>query len=57
MRDADARVHVVRNSDVKQVVKYSREYSLAIVTVDTPSDADLPEVFATLREAGQRARA
>jgi len=56
MRDADGRVHVVRNGDVKQVVNYSKEYSLAIVTVDAPYDADLPEVFATLREAGQRAR-
>jgi moderate conductance mechanosensitive channel len=56
MRDADGRVHVVRNGDVKQVVNYSKEYSLAIVTVDAPYDADLSEVFATLREAGQRAR-
>ena len=56
MRDADGRVHVVRNGDVKQVVNYSKEYSLAIVTVDAPYDADLPEVFATLREAGERAR-
>jgi small conductance mechanosensitive channel len=56
MRDVDGRVHVVRNGDVKQVVNYSKEYSLAIVTFDTPYDADLPEVFATVREAGQRAR-
>jgi small conductance mechanosensitive channel len=56
MRDADGRVHVVRNGDVKQVVNYSKEYSLAIVTVDAPYDAELSEVFATLREAGQRAR-
>ena len=56
MRDADGRVHVVRNGDVKQVVNYSKEYSLAIVSVDAPYDADLSEVFATLREAGQRAR-
>ena len=56
LRDADGRVHVVRNGDVKQVVNYSKEYSLAIVTVDAPYDANLPEVFATLREAGERAR-
>ena len=56
IRDADGRVHVVRNGDVKQVINYSKEYSLAIVTVDAPYDADLPEVFATLREAGERAR-
>ena len=56
MRDGDGRVHVVRNGDVKQVINYSKEYSLAIVTIDAPYDADLAEVFAALREAGQRAR-
>ena len=39
---------------MKQVVNYSKEYALAVVTIDVPYDADLPQVFAILREAGER---
>jgi moderate conductance mechanosensitive channel len=56
LRDADGRLHIIRNGDVKQVVNYSKEYALAVVAVDVAYDADLPQVFAILREAGERTR-
>ena len=56
IRDSDGRLHIVRNGDVKQVVNYSKEYALAIVAVDVPYDADLPQVFGILRDAGERTR-
>ena len=56
IRDSDGRLHVIRNGDVKQVVNYSKEYALAVVAVDVTYEADLPQVFAVLREAGERLR-
>ena len=56
IRDADGRLHIIRNGDVKQVVNYSKEYALAVVPVEVAYDVDLPQVFAILREAGERAR-
>ena len=56
IRDTDGRLHIVRNGDVKQVINYSKEYALAVVAVDVPYKADLPQVFAVLREAGERLR-
>jgi small conductance mechanosensitive channel len=56
IRDADGRLHIIRNGDVKQVVNYSKEYALAVVAVDVAYDADLPQVFAILREASERTR-
>ena len=57
IRDVDGRVHVVRNGDVKDVINYSKEYTLAVVPVDIVYDADLRGVFSVLREAGERLRA
>ena len=42
VRDADGRLHVIRNGDVKQVVNYSKDYALAVVAVDVAYDTDLP---------------
>ena len=56
IRDADGRLHIVRNGDVKQVINYSKEYALAVVAVDVTYQSDLPQVFAVLREAGERLR-
>jgi small-conductance mechanosensitive channel len=56
IRDSDGRLHIVRNGDVKQVINYSKEYAIAVVVVDVAYDADLPQVFAILREAGARTR-
>jgi small conductance mechanosensitive channel len=57
IRDADGRIHIVRNGDVKQVINYSKDYTMAIVPVEVVYDADLRLVFATLREAAARMRA
>jgi len=57
IRDADGRVHVIRNGDVKPVINYSKDYTMAAVVVEVGYDADLRAVFRTLREAGQRLRA
>ena len=54
IRDADGRVHIIRNGDMKPVINYSRDYGMAIVAVEVPYDADLQRVFAALR-AGERA--
>ena len=56
IRDADGRVHVIRNGDMKPVINYSKDYGMAIVAVEVPYDADLPRVFAALRQASERLR-
>ena len=57
IRDADGRLHIVRNGDMKQVVNYSKDYIFAVVPVDVSYDADMRAVFATLKEAGERLHA
>ena len=57
IRDAEGRVHVIRNGDMKPVINYSKDYGVAVVAVEVPYEADLPRVFASLREAGERLRA
>ena len=56
IRDADGRVHIIRNGDMKPVINYSRDYGMAIVAVEVPYDADLQRVFAALRQASERLR-
>ena len=57
IRDADGRVHIIRNGDMKPVINYSKDYAMAVVPVEVAYDRDLRVVFATLREAGTRVRA
>jgi small-conductance mechanosensitive channel len=57
IRDVDGRVHIIRNGDVKDVINYSKDYTLAVVPVDVVYDADLRWVFSILKEAGERLRA
>lgn len=56
IRDDDGRLHIIRNADVGRVINHSREYSLAIVTLDVGYDADMNAVFRTMREAGAQVR-
>jgi small conductance mechanosensitive channel len=56
IRDADGRVHVIRNGDLKPVVNCSKDYIRAVVTVDVAYDADLRNVFNVLVHAGERLR-
>ncbi len=57
IRDAEGRLHIIRNGDMKLVVNYSKDYSMAVVTFDVAYDVDLRALFAALREAGERLRA
>ncbi len=57
IRDADGRLHIIRNGEIKPVINYSRDYAMAVVTVEVPYDADLRALFRTLRQAGERLRA
>jgi len=57
IRDDEGRLHVIRNGDMKPVINYSKEFTMAVVPVDVAYDADLRSVFSTLREAGRRVRA
>jgi len=57
IRDAEGRVHIIRNGDMKTVINCSKEYGMALVTVEVPYDADLQRVFADVRQAGERLRA
>jgi small conductance mechanosensitive channel len=57
IRDADGRVHVIRNGDMKPVINYSKGYTMAVVAVDVAYDADLRTVFGLLRQSAARLRA
>jgi small-conductance mechanosensitive channel len=57
IRDADGRVHIIRNGDMKPVINYSKDYGMAVVAIEVPYNADLRRVFASLRQAGERLRA
>jgi moderate conductance mechanosensitive channel len=54
VRDADGRVHIIRNGDTKPLINYSKDYTMAVVAMEVTYDADLREVFNALRQAGQR---
>jgi small-conductance mechanosensitive channel len=57
IRDAEGRLHILRNGDMKVVVNYSKDYGVAIVALDVGYDADLRSVFTCLRQAGEQLRA
>lgn len=56
IRDADGRLHIVRNGDMKLVVNYSKDYAVAAVALEVGYDADLRAVFACLRQVGRQVR-
>jgi small conductance mechanosensitive channel len=57
IRDADGRLHVLRNGAIKPIINYSKDYAMAVVPLEVSYDADLKGVFNILRAAGQRLRA
>jgi small conductance mechanosensitive channel len=57
IRDADGRLHVIRNGDTKPLINYSKDYSIAVVAVEMPYDTDLRMVFRALEHAGNSLRA
>lgn len=56
IRDADGRLHIIRNGDMKQVVNYSKEFIRAVVPFEVGYDTDLPLVFRTINACGERFR-
>ena len=52
IRDAEGRLHIIRNGDMKPIINYSRDYGMAVVAVDVSYEADLERVFQSLRETG-----
>jgi moderate conductance mechanosensitive channel len=56
IRDADGRLHIIRNGDMKQVVNYSKEFTRSVVAFEVGYDADVQRVFRTITECGERFR-
>jgi small conductance mechanosensitive channel len=56
IRDADGRLHIVRNGDMKLVVNYSKDYGVAAVALEVGYDADLRAVFSCLRQVGRQVK-
>jgi small conductance mechanosensitive channel len=56
VRDAEGRLHIIPNGQIKGVVNASRGYSNAVVELRLPADADLDGVLEAMREAGRRLR-
>ena len=56
IRDAEGKVHIIPNGQIKGVVNYSKEYVNAVVDLKLPSGSDLEKVFRSLTEAGKRLR-
>src|SRR5262249_38011886 len=57
IRDGEGRLHIIRNGDMKPVVNYSKDYTVAVVAVEVAYDSDMSAIFARLRRAGERLRA
>jgi small conductance mechanosensitive channel len=57
IRDADGRLHIIRNGDVKQVVNYSKDFTRAVVTFEVGYNTDLQRLFAQVQACGERLRA
>jgi small conductance mechanosensitive channel len=56
VRDAEGRLHIIPNGQIKGVVNASRGYSNTVVDLRLPVDADLDGVLEAMREAGRRLR-
>ena len=53
IRDSIGRVHIVRNGEMRQVINYSKGYSLAVVEIGVSYECDYDQVEAALLEAGR----
>jgi small conductance mechanosensitive channel len=54
VRDAQGKVHLIPNGQIKGVVNYSKGYINAVVDVKVPSGSDLEATFRRMAEAGRR---
>ncbi|MCX4246644.1 mechanosensitive ion channel family protein [Paraliomyxa miuraensis] len=53
IRDRYGRVHTLRNSDISNVINYSRGWTLAVVEMGVAFEADLAKVFEVMAKAGK----
>jgi small conductance mechanosensitive channel len=56
VRDAQGRLFIIPNGQIKSVVNYSKGYVNAVVDLKLPSGSDLEGVFRAMTEAGRRLR-
>jgi small-conductance mechanosensitive channel len=42
---------------MKPITNYSKDYAIAVVSMEVAYDADLPSIFSALRQAGEHLRA
>ncbi len=57
LRDADGKLTIVPNGDIRTVSNFSLQWSQATVAFTVPYDADMGRVLAALQEAGSQAAA
>jgi len=53
IRDRYGRVHTLRNSDISNVINYSRGWTLAVIEMSVAFEADLTKVFDVMTKAGK----
>jgi small conductance mechanosensitive channel len=56
IRDAQGKLYLIPNGQIKGVVNYSKGYINAVVDLKVPAGADLEGVFRAMSEAGRRLR-
>ncbi|HKI38102.1 MAG TPA: mechanosensitive ion channel family protein [Gemmataceae bacterium] len=54
VRDANGKLHLIPNGQIKGVVNYSKGYINAVVDVKVPTGSDLEATFRRMAEAGRR---
>jgi small-conductance mechanosensitive channel len=54
VRDANGKLHLIPNGQIKGVVNYSKGYINAVVDVKVPAGSDLEATFRRMTEAGRR---
>jgi small conductance mechanosensitive channel len=57
VRDAQGKLHIIPNGQIKEVVNSSKGYMNAVVDLELPADGDLDGALEAMREAGRRLRA
>ncbi|MCK6570345.1 mechanosensitive ion channel family protein [Myxococcota bacterium] len=57
IRDADGRLHTLRNGNIEHIVNFSRDYVNAVVDIGVAYGSDLDLAWEAIREAGRRLHA
>jgi small conductance mechanosensitive channel len=57
IRDADGRLHTLRNGNIEHIVNFSRDYVNAVVDIGVAYGSDLDKAWDAIREAGRRLHA